>query len=72
MEDVSFWSGNDRQVTKVFKALSDGTRQQILRQSQVLTPGEEPITGHFDGADEFYHEEELEEYQVEANAVLIN
>ena len=30
MEDVSFWSGNDRQVTKVFKALSDGTRQQIL------------------------------------------
>ena len=30
MEDVRFFSNSSRQVTKVFKALSDGTRQEIL------------------------------------------
>ncbi len=30
MEELNLWPTNDRQMTKVFKALSDGTRQQIL------------------------------------------
>lgn len=40
--DKTTWSGsNDRQVTKVFKALSDGTRQQILQ----LLEGEQRTVG---------------------------
>ncbi len=45
MEDVSFFSTNRRQVTKVFKALSDGTRQEILH----LLEGHERSVGEIVG-----------------------
>ena len=41
MESSNLWMGNDRHVTKVFKALSDGTRQQILH----LLEGEQRSVG---------------------------
>ena len=41
MENSNLWMNNDRHVTKVFKALSDGTRQQILH----LLEGEERSVG---------------------------
>ena len=45
MEDLSFFSNNSRQVTKVFKALSDGTRQEILH----LLEGHERSVGEIVG-----------------------
>jgi len=45
VEDLSFFTGNDRQVTKVFKALSDNTRQQILH----LLEGHERSVGEIVG-----------------------